>query len=1304
MRARCVFILLLCLVCCCTCAAIGAEPAIRNVILMIPDGVGEQHISLARAVAAAQGLELHLDRMLDLGSVTTHSANNAITDSAAAATAIASGYKTNNDYVSVAPDGTPLQTVLEMAEERGMRTGLITTVMIYDATPAAFGAHTVSRRNTGQIASELLDREIEVLLGGGQTLFESQGLIGQAAEIGYSIARTADDLSTVEGDRILGLFATEAMAYELDRENTDEPSLAEMTEAAIESLENPGGFFLMVEGGKIDWAGHRNDAAAIAHDLLAFDEAVGIALDFADQAGDTLVVIVSDHETGGMRFSTEVRTSAGIFFNAVTSSADRMARMLAPGRENLKAVITSSAPIGSLTVAETARIMQAPNGFDASTYRWEPDTTIAEIVSSRGGVAFSSADHTGVPVPGFWYGVGAFSDTAKKDNTEIGRLLIDTIRAITPPEAAVEREVEDTSLPIVDKPAIQTPERVSSGGEIAILFDEGHNEGNTISWERARELDPVHPDWRIFERLAEEVGQEYTLDRGTGSLTPDLLNCYDVLVLPNPRGSFTAAELAAIEDFVARGGGLLALSEAGPSENTNAPIRPFGIQFQTGAIAADPGDWDPQSFWSDWMNPTHPITKGVAPFHTNWSCAIEAGDDTTVLVRTSASTWVETDNDGHCGEGEEMGSRAVAVALSFGEGRVVTIGDNAFHNHLWAFAGNRSLFLNALAWLAGDDEPVNTDVETEVARRVDEWHVVEGELPLEHILPIDGYEAKFIGCPEGGWGITYRDGSEWMSVGAEPIETADGIFVRIEYSQEGNRQLGRAFERYVDAGECDGIQFTARSTQPVDVLLKGVSHDPLLAGRLGAEDNKELRTVCSLRGGSAWTTYRVPFSAFAVAKWILDEVPDIGLTFNPSEIAGVFFEPQGQEGTLEISQLALYSQTTDLTGVSLCADPEGSAVDGHAIVSGTWPRKGPYLLYSGDPDTMTILWELDVEDVCTLSWGETLGEWQGELTCASQTSDHRYSVKLEGLEPNTLYHYRVTHGDSFVSSTFRTAPDPSTTELRFIGWADSQYSETHTRPNGVEILSCLEETGSETLRLLAGDSSLQTMMALAGDWVYHDSPEESWESFFDVASVRELLTMIPIQGCTGNHDVIAYEQSLYEEAGSTAYDLLLPDPYLKYWPYPYEDDHFWSFDYGPIHFVVLDQFSEEERSAPLELLTEQYVWLENDLASNTKPWTIALFHMPILDREAYEEPGMYWPYADRMRSLMETGGVDLYLTGHWHNHTYMETPIPQLVMGSASDGQRACMYYTFDVRDDEMTITAYEAGGAIHEVIEIGNR
>jgi len=395
-------------------------PEIDNVIFMILDGVGAYHYALTRLVYG----ELNLDGIHELGWMTTHSANADITESPAAATALATGHKTNNVMVSIAPNGERLKTVLEYAQDRGMRTGLITTVMIYDATPAAFAAHNETRYNQAEIAAEMIEQGADVLLGGGWTLFYEEDLVSRAEQLGYAYVEDEGQMHAVTAEKLLGLFAPVDMSFELDRHWSSEPSIAQMTEKAIEILSADGdaGFFLMVEGGKTDWAGHRNDAASIAADLKAFDDAVGVAIDFADANGNTLIVITSDHETGGLTFAEFDHAHIGAFLAEVTASADYMGTQFDKDRTNVEQVLSQHTPICALTHGEVRRIQDCGSGFQDGER--QPGNTIATVINGYARTSFSATYHTSANVPLFWYGAGAFAFSGICDNTDVGRELI----------------------------------------------------------------------------------------------------------------------------------------------------------------------------------------------------------------------------------------------------------------------------------------------------------------------------------------------------------------------------------------------------------------------------------------------------------------------------------------------------------------------------------------------------------------------------------------------------------------------------------------------------------------------------------------------------------------------------------------------------------------------------------------------------------------------------------------------------------------------------------------------------------------
>lgn len=283
-----------------------ASPRPRNVIIMIGDGMGFAEVTMARLGLGKADASLAMDSMRYGGMVKTHSTTT-ITDSAAAATAIATGHKTKNGMLATLPDGKKVATVLERAAAMGKGTGLVTTVTITHATPAGFGAHVGSRGDEGDIAIQYLDSRIDVLMGGGEQFFtpksvktskrtDDRDLLSEARKAGYTIARTTEELAAARSQRLLGLFAQGYMTTV-----APEPPVATMAQRALDLLApHKKGFFLMVEGGQIDGAGHANKAPENVKQTLDFDAAVATVLEFARKRGDTLVIVTADHETGGL--------------------------------------------------------------------------------------------------------------------------------------------------------------------------------------------------------------------------------------------------------------------------------------------------------------------------------------------------------------------------------------------------------------------------------------------------------------------------------------------------------------------------------------------------------------------------------------------------------------------------------------------------------------------------------------------------------------------------------------------------------------------------------------------------------------------------------------------------------------------------------------------------------------------------------------------------------------------------------------------------------------------------------------------
>jgi alkaline phosphatase len=424
----------------------------RNVILMIGDGMGTAQLELARRFAADG--KLAMDRLdASPGFVTTHDALGEITDSAAAGTALATGRKTRNGAISMVPDPqdpsnpeafVPVETAWERAEAAGKTTGILSSVYLADATPGVWAAHSTSRYNRREIAlQQAADNpagEVEVLLGAGRRHYLPQGRGGNAGRnlieelqgAGYEFVQGERELlaATAPKGKLLGLFGGDAMTYALNRsleKNLTEPTLAQMTDKAIEILSrNPQGFFLVVEGGAIDWRGHDRDPAGVLREMQAFDAAVAVALDFATQDASTLLVVVADHETGGLALPSDPDALKREFLAGIRATSDYIWEEIQRGA-TLESALKTYAGIGDawppLTPREKRRIESCDDGKG-----------IADVLSDRAGVTWrwrgcEGGHHTPGKAPVFATGPGAERlDAAGLDNTDIGELLLEAVR------------------------------------------------------------------------------------------------------------------------------------------------------------------------------------------------------------------------------------------------------------------------------------------------------------------------------------------------------------------------------------------------------------------------------------------------------------------------------------------------------------------------------------------------------------------------------------------------------------------------------------------------------------------------------------------------------------------------------------------------------------------------------------------------------------------------------------------------------------------------------------------------------------
>jgi len=276
----------------------------KNIIFMIGDGMGAAQITAARIHAG----QLNMERLPGGGLQYTFAEDELVTDSAASGTALATGYKTYNGAISVTDDGRPVTTVLEHAEAAGMATGLVSTCSVTHATPAVFATHVDTRNMDQEIARQMSEAGLEVLFGGGWGYFTPRTLPGGMREddrdLIAELERTTTVVKTGEAFRELGDVESAVGLFSRDHPGVAserDPSLVELTTKALEILSrDTDGFFLMIEGSQIDWAGHENDAEYLMAEMMDFDAAVGVVLDFAERSPETLVIVTADHECGGL--------------------------------------------------------------------------------------------------------------------------------------------------------------------------------------------------------------------------------------------------------------------------------------------------------------------------------------------------------------------------------------------------------------------------------------------------------------------------------------------------------------------------------------------------------------------------------------------------------------------------------------------------------------------------------------------------------------------------------------------------------------------------------------------------------------------------------------------------------------------------------------------------------------------------------------------------------------------------------------------------------------------------------------------
>ncbi|NLJ48914.1 MAG: alkaline phosphatase [Candidatus Atribacteria bacterium] len=467
-------------------------PSARYVFFFIGDGMGLASINAAEIYTSVnQGSlsepaisKLNFTKFPILGLCTTYAADGFITDSASAGTAIATGHKTNDGVINMDPTKTVTYTTLaEMAKEKGMKVGIVSSVSIDHATPACFYAHQSSRKNYYDIACELATSHFDYFGGGG--FLQPQGkekdqpdVLDIARKNGFTVVTSKDEILalTPGQEKIIAINPSldeeKAFPYAIDAKQ-DDLTLADFTRKGIELLDNPNGFFFMIEGGKIDWAAHANDAKTAIADILALQKAVDEAIQFAQtHPEDTLIVITADHETGGMsignagmKYSTNLHllTFQKISYQAVEQYVEELRKTYPEGKLNLaemmdfitenfgvtlltdadRNILKNQAEEGDKTAVEKLALTLTPDEIqslsealllslqepkerpqDDQSYLhyggYEPlSITLTRILDQKAGIGWTTYSHTGIPVPVYAQGAGQELFAGYYDNTDL---------------------------------------------------------------------------------------------------------------------------------------------------------------------------------------------------------------------------------------------------------------------------------------------------------------------------------------------------------------------------------------------------------------------------------------------------------------------------------------------------------------------------------------------------------------------------------------------------------------------------------------------------------------------------------------------------------------------------------------------------------------------------------------------------------------------------------------------------------------------------------------------------------------------
>lgn len=423
----------------------------KNIIMLISDGMSTGTLNMADLYLSRKNgkgsnwMQLYKDNKVARALMDTASASSIVTDSAAASSAFGGGFRVKNGSLNVSPEGKQNMPIWQKFKKAGKKAGCVTTVAITHATPAGFCVCNDSRNSQPEIAEEYLKLGFDVLLGGGDQFFNSEkredkkNVYKEYETKGYKVVKSRNQLMNSGTDKpLLGVFDHDGLPYTIDRNSSKElqeqtPTLAEMAQKAIDCMKSHSkGFVLQIEAGKVDWAAHANDISALIHDQIAFDEAVKVAMDFAEKDKNTLVIITTDHGNAnpGVIYGKTANDNFDSIQKYTQTNEWLLNQIHAEDSEAKIKDLIQQVNGFSLTDEDTAHVKSYYSGLERGeeglyNYKKLPFKTYSEIQKKYNSVGWISMDHSADYVELAMFGPGSENLKPFIKNTDIHYLMLE---------------------------------------------------------------------------------------------------------------------------------------------------------------------------------------------------------------------------------------------------------------------------------------------------------------------------------------------------------------------------------------------------------------------------------------------------------------------------------------------------------------------------------------------------------------------------------------------------------------------------------------------------------------------------------------------------------------------------------------------------------------------------------------------------------------------------------------------------------------------------------------------------------------